>query len=244
MEAKKFAAPMGYTCVSIVGGHSIEEQSFNMRNGAEIVIATPGRLLDCIERRVLVVSQCTYVVMDEADRMVDLGFEESVNKVLDTLPVRNMKPDSDEAEDPSKMSKMIGGKQRFRQTVMYSATMPPQVERMARKYLRRPAIVMIGNVGQAVDTVEQRVEFVKSEEAKRKRLQQVLESNEFGPPIIVFVSMKRNCDALALFLSQIGWNAVTLHGSKSQEQREVALANLRNGKADILVATDLAGRRY
>ena len=101
---------------------------------------------------------------------------------------------------------------------------------------------MIGNVGQAVDTVEQRVELVKSEEAKRKRLQQVLESNEFGPPIIVFVSMKRNCDVLALFLSQIGWNAVTLHGSKSQEQREVALANLRNGKADILVATDLAGR--
>ena len=73
-EAKKFASPMGFTCVSIVGGHTIEEQSFSMRNGAEIVIATPGRLLDCLERRVLVLSQCTYVVMDEADRMMDMGF--------------------------------------------------------------------------------------------------------------------------------------------------------------------------
>ncbi|KAI6854284.1 Pre-mRNA-splicing ATP-dependent RNA helicase, partial [Hortaea werneckii] len=86
LEARKFATPLGFKCVSLVGGHSIEEQSYNMRDGAEIIIATPGRLVDCIERRVLVLSQCCYVIMDEADRMIDLGFEEPVNKILDALP--------------------------------------------------------------------------------------------------------------------------------------------------------------
>ena len=99
-EANKFAAPLGMKCISIVGGHSIEEQAFKLRDGASIIIATPGRLVDCLERRVLVLSQCCYVVMDEADRMVDMGFEEPVNKILDALPVANEKPDSDVAENP------------------------------------------------------------------------------------------------------------------------------------------------
>ncbi|KAJ9271258.1 hypothetical protein DTO212C5_2608 [Paecilomyces variotii] len=242
IEAKKFAGPLGFNVVSIVGGHSLEEQAYSLRNGAEIIIATPGRLVDCIERRILVLSQCCYVIMDEADRMIDLGFEEPVNKILDALPVSNEKPDTEEAEDSRAMSQHIGGRDRYRQTMMYTATMPSAVERIARKYLRRPAIVTIGSAGEAVETVEQRVEFVAGEDKRKKRLADILMSGEFRPPIIVFVNIKRNCDAVARDIKSWGFSSVTLHGSKTQEQREAALASVRNGTTDVLVATDLAGR--
>jgi ATP-dependent RNA helicase DDX23/PRP28 len=232
-ETRKFAAPLGFNTAVIVGGHSIEEQAFQMRDGAEIVIATPGRLVDCIERRMLVLSQCTYVIMDEADRMIDMGFEQDVNKILDALPVTNEKPDTDAAEDSTAMKRGM-----YRQTMMYTATMPTAVERIARKYLRRPAIVTIGNVGEAVESVEQRVEHVQGEEKRKKRLQEILNSNEFAAPIIVFVNIKRNCDAIARDIKHMGFSSVTLHGSKTQEQREAALQQLK----DVLVATDLAGR--
>lgn len=240
-EAKKFAEPLGFRCVSIVGGHSLEEQVFALRNGAEIIVATPGRLVDCIERRLLVLVQCCYIIMDEADRMIDLGFEDSVNKILDALPVTNEKPDTDEAENAQLMKRYVG-KDRYRQTMMYTATMPPLVEKIAKKYLRRPAIVTIGNAGEAVDTVEQRVEFISGEDRRKKRLQEILGSAAYAPPIIVFVNIKRNCDAVARDIKSMGWSVVTLHGSKTQEQREAALASVRSGQTQILVATDLAGR--
>jgi ATP-dependent RNA helicase DDX23/PRP28 len=240
-EARKFATPLGFTVVSIVGGHSLEEQAFALRNGAEIIVATPGRLVDCIERRLLVLSQCCYVIMDEADRMIDQGFEEPLTRILDALPVSNEKPDTDDAENAQLMSRFVG-KDRYRQTMMYTATMPPLVEKIAKKYLRRPAIVTIGNAGEAVDTVVQRVEFVSGEEKRKKRLNEILQSGEFKPPIIVFVNIKRNCDTVARDIKGMGFSSVTLHGSKTQDQREAALASLRNGQTDILVATDLAGR--
>jgi ATP-dependent RNA helicase DDX23/PRP28 len=206
MEAQRFAKPMGFNVVSIVGGHAIEEQVHNLRNGAEIVIATPGRLVDCLEKHVLVLSQCNYIVMDEADRMIDLGFEEDVQRVLDALPLSNIKPDTDEAENPELMSRMLrlGRKDlRYRQTVMFSATMPPPLERLAKKYLRRPATIIIGNAGQAVDTVEQRVVMISSDDEKRrKKLEEILSHQE--GPIIVFVREKRICDALARDLSRQG----------------------------------------
>ncbi|OAA73137.1 DEAD-like helicase [Cordyceps fumosorosea ARSEF 2679] len=246
-EARKFGEPLGFRCVSIVGGHSLEEQAYALRNGAEIIVATPGRLVDCIERRLLVLSQCCYVIMDEADRMIDMGFEEPVNKILDALPVSNEKPDSDEAEDGRLMRRYVGDEHggtggRYRQTMMFTATMPPLVERIAKKYLRRPAMALIGNAGEAVETVEQQVEFVAGEDARKKRLQRILASEQFAPPIIVFVNIKRNCDAVARDVRAMGWSAVPLHGSKTQEQREAALAAVRAGETQVLVATDLAGR--
>ena len=126
--------------------------------------------------------------------------------------------------------------------MMYTATMPSAVERIARKYLRRPAIVTIGNIGEAVDTVEQRVEFVGGEDKRKKRLGEILGSGQFKAPIIVFVNIKRNCDAVARDIKHMGFNSVTLHGSKTQDQREAALLSLREGRSDVLVATDLAGR--
>ncbi|AEO70446.1 330e4375-8e92-4382-8a52-9fed00832a9f [Thermothielavioides terrestris] len=241
-EARKFADPLGFTVVSIVGGHSLEEQAFALRNGAEIIVATPGRLVDCLERRLLVFSQCCYIIMDEADRMIDQGFEEPLTKILDALPVTNEKPDTEDAENPQLMSRYLGGKDRYRQTMMYTATMPPLVEKIAKKYLRRPAIVTIGNAGEAVDTVEQRVEFIAGEDKRKRRLQEILNSGQFKPPIIVFVNIKRNCEMVAKDIKSWGYSTVTLHGSKTQEQREASLASLRNGQSSILVATDLAGR--
>ncbi|KAF9931020.1 DEAD (Asp-Glu-Ala-Asp) box polypeptide 23 [Modicella reniformis] len=242
-EALKFAVPLGFNCVSIVGGHAVEEQAFNLRNGAEIIIATPGRLKDCLDRRILVLNQCTYVVMDEADRMIDMGFEADVNFILDALPVSNLKPDTDEAEDASKMTMAIDNdsNKKYRQTTMFSATMPSAVERLAKRYLRRPAVVTIGTAGQAGETVEQRVEMITDENKKKNRLLELLKS-QFTPPIIVFVNQKKSCDMLAKMINSCGLRATTLHGGKSQEQRELALSQLKSGKSDVLVATDVAGR--
>jgi DEAD/DEAH box helicase len=145
---------------------AVEEQQFNLREGAEIIIATPGRLKDVLERHVLVLSQCRYVVMDEADRMVHLGFEADLTFILDQLPSETM-----EGEDQSEQMDVDGEtmvkKGRTRVTTLFSATMPPPVERLARKYLKRPAVITIGEAGRAVDTVEQRVEFVIGEEKKK-----------------------------------------------------------------------------
>ncbi|KAJ8313992.1 hypothetical protein KUTeg_008553 [Tegillarca granosa] len=131
-----------------------------------IVIATPGRLIDVLENRYLVLAQCTYVVMDEADRMIDMGFEPDVQKILEYLPVSNMKPDTDDAEDDEKMLVNFRSKKKYRQTVMFTATMPPAVERLARSYLRRPAVVHIGTIGKPVEKVEQIV-YMTSKNEKR-----------------------------------------------------------------------------
>lgn len=240
-ETIKFARPLGFNCVSIVGGHSINEQMNALNNGAEIIVATPGRLVDCLEQHLLVLEQCCYLVMDEADRMIDLGFEESVNKILRALPSANEKPDNDDAEDALKMRIPPTRSIPYRQTMMYTATMPPSVEKIAKMYLRRPATVTIGT-GEAVTTVEQRVEFIQNEEQRKARLKEILSSDEFSTPIIVFVNTKRNCDVVARELQRFGWDAVVLHGSKTQEQREASLQSVRDGRTQILVATDLAGR--
>ncbi|KIP09068.1 hypothetical protein PHLGIDRAFT_29196 [Phlebiopsis gigantea 11061_1 CR5-6] len=240
-ETKKFAGPLGFTSVSIVGGRSVEEQQFNLRSGAEIIIATPGRLKDVIERHVIVLSQCRYIVMDEADRMVNLGFEADLTFILDKLPSDTM-----EGEDQGQQMDIDGEtlvkKGRTRVTTLFSATMPPPVERLAKKYLKRPAIITIGEAGRAVDTVEQNVEFVIGDERKKQRMLEILNSGQYGSPIIVFVNQKKTADMVAKDLQRAGWSAATLHSGKNQEQREAALQSLRSGESDILVATDLAGR--
>lgn len=181
-ETAKFAKPMGYTSVAIIGGRSVEEQQFQLRDGAEIVIATPGRLKDMIDKSMLVMTQCRYVVMDEADRMVDLGFELDLNFILDAMPSTFAKPDTAEATLATEWKGL-------RVTTLFSATMPPAVDRLARKYLRKPATVTIGNAGEAVDTVEQRVEFIHGEEKKKNRLIEILRTIGLPPPMMyVFLS--------------------------------------------------------
>ncbi|KAG8748691.1 mRNA splicing protein prp28 [Ceratobasidium sp. 414] len=243
-ETRKFATPLGYKCVSIVGGRAVEEQQFNLREGAEIIIATPGRLKDVIDRHVLVLSQCTYVVMDEADRMVHLGFEPDLTFILDALPAESLKAEDEMDVDgkPGLVLDQSGQKGKTRVTTLFSATMPPAVERLARKYLRKPAVITIGEAGRAVESVEQRVEFVIGDEKKKMRLLDILNNGGFQAPIIVFVNQKKTADMVARDLSRAGWSTSTLHSGKNQEQREAALQALRTGEADVLVATDLAGR--
>lgn len=138
-ETNKFGEPLGIRTVVVVGGLSREYQGFRLRLGCEIVIATPGRLIDVLENRYLVLNQCTYIVLDEADRMIDMDFEPDVQKILEFMPVTNLKPDTDEAEDSRTLMQNFYTKKKYRQTVMFTATMPVAVERLARTYLRRPA---------------------------------------------------------------------------------------------------------
>lgn len=231
-ETVKFAHYLGIKVVSIVGGQSIEEQGFKIRQGCEIVIATPGRLLDCLERRYVVLNQCNYVVLDEADRMIDMGFEPQVVGVLDAMPSSNMKPENEDEE--------LDEKKIYRTTYMFSATMPPAVERLARKYLRNPVVVTIGTAGRATDLITQHVIMMKESE-KMSRLQKLL--NDLGDKTaIVFVNTKKNADVLSKNLDKSGYRVTTLHGGKSQEQREISLEGFRTKRYNVLVATDVAGR--
>lgn len=239
-ETIKFGKAIGIRTVAVIGGISREEQGFKLRQGCEIVIATPGRLIDVLENRYLVLSQCTYVVLDEADRMIDMGFEPDVQRILDYLPVTNMKPDTEDAEDNEKMLANFNTTQKYRQTVMFTATMPPTVEKLARKYLRRPAVVTIGSAGKPTERCEQIV-YMMSHQEKRKKLLEILQAG-IEPPILIFVNQKKGVDVLAKSLEKMGFSATTLHGGKGQEQREFALASLKGGTKDILVATDVAGR--
>lgn len=242
VETKKFTDSMGYTCVSIVGGRDMNDQAYNLRNGAEIIVATPGRLKDCVERHVLVLSQCLYLVLDEADKSIGLGFADVLDYILDSMPASNLKPDSEESEDPLALLQADGSSTpKYRVTMLYSATMPSSVERLAKNYLRRPATITIGNANQAVSTVEQKIEFVQGEDKKKARLLQILSAG-FEPPIIVFSTTIQSVDSLSHEIRRAGFNVAVLHSKKSQTQREEALASLRSGECPILVATDLAGR--
>lgn len=193
-----------------------------------------------LENRYLVLNQCTYVVMDEADRMINMGFEPDVKRILEYLPVSNLKPDSEEAEDVNVLLANFASKKKYRQTVMFTATMPPPLEKLARTYLRRPATVYIGTVGKPTERVQQIV-IMCTEAEKRNKLVEILERG-FDPPIIIFVNQKRGADILAKSLDKMGYSACTLHGGKGQEQRDFALASLKQGQKEILVATDVAGR--
>jgi ATP-dependent RNA helicase DDX23/PRP28 len=235
-EAVKFGKPLDINVVSVIGGLSREEQGFKLRLGCQIVIGTPGRLIDVLENRYLTLQQCTYLIMDEADRMIDMGFEADVNRILDYLPVTNQKPDNELAEN----TKDFGSRDKYRQTVMFTATMTPAIERLARTYLRRPASVYIGAIGKPTERVEQ-VVIMCSENDKRNKLLEILERG-IEPPIIIFVNQKKAVDILAKGLAKKGYNPCTLHGGKGQESRDLALAQLKKGEKDILVATDVAGR--
>uniref|UniRef100_A0A7S0BFF3 RNA helicase n=1 Tax=Rhodosorus marinus TaxID=101924 RepID=A0A7S0BFF3_9RHOD len=234
-EARKFAEPLGYRVCSVVGGLPIEAQGMALREGCEIVVATPGRMIDCLDRRFCVLNQCKYLVLDEADRMIDMGFEPQVQGVLDAIPSSNLKPE----EENDLMD--TGGSTVYRQTFMFSATMPPAVERLARKFLRRPVIIAVGETGKSADLVEQKVEFLASEQKKKNRLSELIRMLE--PPIIVFVNTKKGCDAVSRSIEgDTGVRTAVIHSGKNQEQREENLSNFKSGKLGVLIATDVLGR--
>lgn len=218
-EAMKFSSFCKIRVCSIVGGRSAEQQTLTLSQGVELIVATPGRLCDSLDAKQTVLNQCHYVVLDEADRMVDLGFEPYLNAILDAIPA--------------------GPK---RVTQMFSATMPVAVEGLTRKYLVSPITVTVGDMsgGEAKTQIQQRVEFVHSESEKKDRLLEATASTE--SPIIVFVNSKRNADYVGTLLDNAGYRVVVLHSGKMQQKREEALSQFKEGSADVLVATDVAGR--
>ncbi|XP_016685450.2 DEAD-box ATP-dependent RNA helicase 21 [Gossypium hirsutum] len=231
-ETMKFAHYLGIKVVPIVGDQSIEEQRFRIRQGCEVVIAMPGRLLDCLERRYAVFNQCNYVVLDEADRMIDSGFEPQVVGVLDATPSSNLKPENEDEE--------LDEKRIYRTSYMFSAAMPPAVERLARKHLRNPVVVTIGTAGKATDLISKHVIMMKESE-KFPRLQKLLD--DLGDKTaIVFVNTKKNADTISKNLDKAGYKVTTLHGGRSQEQKEISLDGFRAKRFNVLVATDVAGR--
>jgi len=239
-EFIKLAKHTGFRSVCVVGGQSIEDQGFRLRKGAEVVIGTPGRMVDCVESNYMVLNQCNYVVLDEADRMIDMGFEPQVVAVLDAMGGVLKDEDEDKAEEQVRIARE--GRALYRVTAMFSATMPAEVELIARKYLRHPATIKIGDQDSGKNKrIDQHVVFL-SEGQKKSKITEELRRLQSSDKVIVFVNAKKQCDVIGRVLEGASFNVGVLHGGRSQDQREETLEMFRAGVVQILVATDVAGR--
>ncbi|KFK44687.1 hypothetical protein AALP_AA1G290500 [Arabis alpina] len=233
-ETVKFARYLGFKVMSVIGGESIEKQALELSKGCEIVIATPGRLLDCLERRYVVLNQCNYVVLDEADRMIDMGFEPQVVGVLDAMPSSNLKPENEDGE--------LDEKKVYRTTYMFSATMPYGVEKLAKNYLRNPVVVTVGTEGKIADTVSQQVIMIKESEKFSKLKKLLVELGDYKKAI-VFVNTQIKAEFIVKNLEKLArFRVTTSHGGKSQEQRKTSLEGFRGNRFNVLVATDVLAR--
>lgn len=212
----------GYQVVSIVGGHSLEEITFRLSKGVDILVATPGRLIDSLENHLFSARQVEILVLDEADRMIDLGFEEQLTKILNILEASS-----------ELMTK--------RQTVMFTATMSPSVERIANGYLHKPAYATVRGTEASVPQIRQIIYHASTEEQRFQRVKALL--SEYSAPIIIFITYKKTADWLAQrFYQETSFKVTVLHGSKSQEQREHSLQLLRTGKVQVMIASNVAAR--
>ncbi|XP_026381854.1 DEAD-box ATP-dependent RNA helicase 14-like isoform X1 [Papaver somniferum] len=216
-EAVKFGRSLRLQCTCLYGGAPKGPQLREIERGCDIVVATPGRLNDILEMRKISLRQVSYLVLDEADRMLDMGFEPQIRKIVNEIPPR-------------------------RQTLMYTATWPKEVRKIAADLLVKPVQVNIGNTDElaANKSITQHVEMVQPME-KQRRLEQILRSQEPGSKIIIFCSTKKMCDQLTRNITR-NYGAAAIHGDKSQGERDYVLSQFRSGKAPILVATDVAAR--
>ncbi|MFD1882908.1 DEAD/DEAH box helicase [Paracoccus pacificus] len=199
----------------VVGGASINVQQQRLMRGVDVLIATPGRLIDLLERRALTLSKTDFLVLDEADQMLDIGFIHALRRIAKLLPEQ-------------------------RQTLLFSATMPKLMEELADSYLRDPIRVAVNPPGKAAEKIEQGVHFVNQGD-KAALLAEYL-SKHPDELAIVFGRTKHGSEKLAKLLGGWGFAVDAIHGNKSQGQRERALASFRAGKAKVLVATDVAAR--
>ncbi|XP_010550155.1 PREDICTED: DEAD-box ATP-dependent RNA helicase 14 [Tarenaya hassleriana] len=216
-EAVKFGKSSRISCACLYGGAPKGPQLREIERGVDVVVATPGRLNDILEMRRISLHQVSYLVLDEADRMLDMGFEPQIRKIVNEVPTK-------------------------RQTLMYTATWPKEVRKIAADLLVNPVQVNIGNVDELVanKSITQHVEVVAPME-KHRRLEQILRSQEPGSKIIIFCSTKKMCDQLARNLTR-QFGAAAIHGDKSQSERDSVLSQFRTGRAPVLVATDVAAR--
>ncbi|CAI4914751.1 ANL_collapsed_G0046390.mRNA.1.CDS.1 [Saccharomyces cerevisiae] len=218
-ECSKFGHSSRIRNTCVYGGVPKSQQIRDLSRGSEIVIATPGRLIDMLEIGKTNLKRVTYLVLDEADRMLDMGFEPQIRKIVDQI-----RPD--------------------RQTLMWSATWPKEVKQLAADYLNDPIQVQVGSLElSASHNITQIVEVVSDFE-KRDRLNKYLETasqdNEYKT--LIFASTKRMCDDITKYLREDGWPALAIHGDKDQRERDWVLQEFRNGRSPIMVATDVAAR--
>jgi ATP-dependent RNA helicase RhlE len=199
----------------VIGGASINAQIKNLQRGTDILVATPGRLIDLVERRAVFLDTAKFLVLDEADQMLDLGFIHTLRRI----------------------AKLVGTP---RQTLLFSATMPKQIEELSRAYQTDPVRVEITPPGQTVDKVRQSVHFT-GQRNKVELLRECLAARP-GDLSLVFARTKHGAEKLMKTLVQSGFAAGSIHGNKSQGQRERSIKAFRDGAIRVLVATDVAAR--
>ena len=198
----------------LIGGDSMPKQQAQLRMRPRIIVGTPGRITDHLQRGSLMLHDATYLVLDETDRMLDMGFEDQIMAILKYLPQQ-------------------------RQTLLFSATLPPQILKLSEKYLKNPARVEVGETNKAADRIEQKTINVTNEE-KYNTLIRELKARE--GTVIIFVKAKYATEKLAAKLQKSGFTADAIHGDLEQRQRERVLAAFREKRHRILVATDIASR--
>jgi ATP-dependent RNA helicase RhlE len=198
----------------VVGGLSEGPQLDAIRRGARLIVATPGRLEDYLSRKLVNLKDVKILVLDEVDRMLDMGFQPAIRRIAAALPAE-------------------------RQTLCYSATLSPQIQQITREYLKNPARVEIGSVLKPSDRVELRA-FEVPQEKKQELLEHLLSSHDGS--FLVFVRTKHGADRTARRLARSGHSATQIHGDRSQSQRNAALRSFAEGRHRVLVATDVAAR--
>ncbi len=214
-SVRKYANDSGLDVIAVFGGVPLEPQQKKLREGVDIVVATPGRLIDHLDRQNVVLDDLEILVLDEADRMLDMGFAPQINRIVEQIPV-------------------------YRQTLLFSATMPPEVEALARKYLRRPKVVQIGRRSSAANTVTHAV-YPVPREKKSELLVELLKDTK-TETVLVFTRTKHGADKVVHALEKAGVKATAMHADKTQAQRIKALEQFRSGEMNVLVATDIAQR--
>ncbi len=214
-NVKAYAKHSNLRSAVVFGGIDMKPQTLELKAGVEILIATPGRLLDHIEAKNAVLNQVEYVVLDEADRMLDIGFLPDLQRILSYLPKQ-------------------------RQTLLFSATFSPEIKRLANSYLQDPILVEVARPNATASTVEQRF-FSVADEDKRRAVLHLLKERNITQSL-VFVNSKLGAARLARSFERDGMRTSALHGDKSQDERLKALAAFKAGEVDLLVATDVAAR--
>uniref|UniRef100_A0A182QWS7 RNA helicase n=1 Tax=Anopheles farauti TaxID=69004 RepID=A0A182QWS7_9DIPT len=218
-EGRKFAHGTKLKVCVAYGGTAVQHQLQMLRGGCHILVATPGRLIDFVDRGHVTFENVKFVVLDEADRMLDMGFLPSIEKMMA------------HATMPAKQS---------RQTLMFSATFPSEIQELAGNFLNNYICVFVGIVGGACADVEQVIHLVEKFK-KRKKLEEIL--NEGNPKgTLVFVETKRNADYLASLMSETQFPTTSIHGDRLQREREMALDDFKFGRMDVLIATSVAAR--
>ncbi|XP_068156584.1 probable ATP-dependent RNA helicase DDX43 [Drosophila tropicalis] len=217
MEVNKYSF-RNMRAVCVYGGGCRKMQISDVERGAEIIICTPGRLNDLVQAKVIDVSTITYLVLDEADRMLDMGFEPQIRKILLDIPPN-------------------------RQTIMTSATWPPGVRRLANSYMNNPIEVCVGSLDlAATHSVKQVVQFLEDDKEKYQTIKSFANNMGKTDKIIIFCGRKARADDLSSDLTLDGFMTQCIHGNREQSDREQAIADIKSGVVHILVATDVASR--